>query len=162
LDETRQGRIDTPRKNNIKEGSKQWNEEQLYFGFFGEATHAQAWGLVVAAANFRAGMSSHDVETEATDTTTETRLRQVKHADGSVEQVPYEYIKVVRKSSVTTSPGDWRCAKDYLARRDPENWAETRKQEMTGKGGSAVKLQWVEPAFGDDIGVGADELPKAD
>lgn len=149
------------REGKVKSGTPKWNEEQPYIGFFGEATRAQAAGLVTAAGRFREGMNPYDVETESTDTTTETRLRTVKHPNGTVEQVPYEYTKTVRKSSVTHSPGDWRCAKDYLARRDSKNWAETRKQEVTGEDGGPVSVQWVEPKF-PEIGIGDDELPPTD
>lgn len=134
------GKAETLRRegSGIKEHSKQWDQEQLFVEFLEAVTHAQAWGLVVAAANFRAGMNPSQTETEATDTTTETRLRQIKRPDGTIEQVPYEHTKTVRKSSITTTPGDWRCAKDYLSRRDPKNWAETRKEQLTGRDGEPL------------------------
>ncbi len=103
--------------------------------FSEQVTRAKAAGLVHATIRFREGMNPYDIETEATDRTSETRLRTIKHEDGTIEQVPYEYTKVIRKDSVTHHPGDWRCAKDYLSRRDPKNWAETRKNEHTGEDG---------------------------
>lgn len=111
-----------------------WSAEYPYFGFFGAATQAQASGLVSAAAHFRAGMLPQDTEYEGTETITETRLRTVKHDNGTVEQLPYEYTKTVRKSSVTTSPGDWRCAADYLARRESDSWSKQQQIAMKHEG----------------------------
>ena len=119
-------------KNGIKEGTKQWNEEQSYFEFFRNATRAQQTGMVNAAVQFRSGMNPSQSVSETTVTTTETRIRTVRHGDGRVEDVPYEHVKSEKRQTVTHNPGDWRAAMEYLARRDPENWARM-KLELAGK-----------------------------
>ena len=119
-------------KNGIKEGTKQWNEEQSYFEFFRNATRAQQTGMVNAAVQFRSGMNPSQSVSETTVTTTETRIRTVRHSDGRVEDVPYEHVKSEKRQTVTHNPGDWRAAMEYLARRDPENWARM-KLELAGK-----------------------------
>lgn len=54
---------------------------------------------------------------------------------------PYTYRKTVTKRTVAHMPGDWRAAAEYLARRDPDNWARTapQKLEHTGANGGAIE-----------------------
>ena len=127
--------------NGVKEGTKKWESEQIFLDFFNEATRAQAEGLVNASVMFRAGMNPSKVVTDTTVTNTETRLRRIKHADGTEEQVPYEYVKREDRKAVTYNPGDWRAAMEYLARRDPDNWARQKiVQEIQGKDGQPLEL----------------------
>ena len=113
-------------QNWIKRGTKARNG--IYFKFFMEATRARSDGLIHAAVRFREGMNPSESVTEHTETTTETRLRTVKHDDGSTEQVPYEHTKKTDKQIVSHHPGDWRAAMEYLARRDPDEWARQKIQ----------------------------------
>lgn len=103
--------------------------------FSQEVTRAIADGLVMAAIRFREGMSPSEVASSTTETMTETRIGK----DGK----PYQYTKTVTKKTVTKSPGDWRAAMEYLARRDPDNWARQKVNlEHTGKDGGAIEFKW--------------------
>lgn len=113
-------------QNWIKRGNKARNG--MYFSFFDEATRARSDGLIHAAISFRAGMNPSKTVTEHTETVTETRLRTIKNEDGSTEQVPYQHIKETNKDIITNHPGDWRAAMEYLARRDPDEWARQKIQ----------------------------------
>lgn len=97
-----------------------------FFDFFDAATRAQADGLIQAAIRFRQGMNPYDAETVTTESFEETRLDK--------EGKPYTYRKTVTKRTVAHMPGDWRAAADYLARRDPENWARTAPQKLEHTG----------------------------
>jgi transposase-like protein len=117
----------------MKKGEKEKDGE--LFDFFDATTRAQADGLIQAAVRFRQGMNPYDAETVSTETFEETRLDK----DGK----PYTYRKVTTKKTIAHMPGDWRAAAEYLARRDPENWARTapQKLEHTGAGGGAIKTR---------------------
>ena len=41
-------------------------------------------------------------------------------------------------------PGNWQAARDFLARRHPERWANKEKLEHTGKDGASltIDLKW--------------------
>jgi hypothetical protein len=95
--------------------------------FAEEATRAIANGMITAAIRFKEGMNPSESESVTTETSVETRLRKVKK-DGAIIEEPYEYRKTVTRKTVTHNPGDWRAAMEYLARRDPENWARTAPQ----------------------------------
>ena len=118
-------------------------EDRARFADFAdETTRAQANGLVHAAVRFRQGMESSDVVSDTTETYTETRLRTIKRPDGTEEQVPYEHTRVVNKRTTTHQPGDWRAAMEYLARRDPDNWARQKvAHEHTGKDGGPLTIR---------------------
>jgi len=144
----------TRRENNgIKEGTKQWVAEQIYLDFSDAATRAQASGLVNASIQFRAGMNPSKSVTNTTITTTETRLRTIKHDDGRVEQIPYDHVKSEQRQSITDTPGDWRAAMEYLARRDPESWAR-QKIDLAHSGkidtGIEALLKAIQDAKQDD------------
>lgn len=96
--------------------------------FSQETTRARSDGLIHAAISFRAGMNPSKTVIEHTEITTETRLRTIKNEDGSTEQVPYQHIKETSKDIITNHPGDWRAAMEYLARRDPDEWARQKIQ----------------------------------
>lgn len=144
----------TRRENNgIKEGTKQWVAEQIYLDFSDAATRAQASGLVNASIQFRAGMNASKSVTDTTTTKKETRLRTVKRADGTSEQVPYEHTTTEQRKAVTHIPGDWRAAMEYLARRDPENWARQKiNLDHSGKIDTGIEalLKAIQDAKQDD------------
>lgn len=111
-------------------------EERDAFSEFSEATtRALADGLIQAAIAFRQGMNPSKSTSDTTETLEETRLDK--------EGKPYIYRKTITKRTVTQTPGDWRAAMEYLARRDPENWARVNPQkvEVTGKDGGAIILK---------------------
>ena len=139
--------------NGIKEGTKQWEIEQPFLDFFNASTRAQTAGLVNAAVQFRAGMNPSKSVTNTTVTTTETRLRTIKHDDGRVEQIPYDHVKSEQRQSITDTPGDWRAAMEYLARRDPESWAR-QKIDLAHSGkidtGIEALLKAIQDAKQDD------------
>lgn len=113
-------------------------EREAYAEFAEATTRAQADGLIQAAVRFRQGMNPYDTESVTTETLEETRLDK--------EGKPYTYRKTVTKKTVAHFPGDWRAAAEYLARRDPENWARQapQKLEHTGPNGAPIKhsLSW--------------------
>lgn len=112
----------TRRENgNVKNTTDKWQNEQPFVMFFNEVTRAQADGLIQAVLRFREGMEQSEVVSRAEETVTETRIGK----DGN----PYEYTKTVTKVTTTTQPGDWRAAMEYLARRDPDNWARRSQRE---------------------------------
>ncbi|MGB1287145.1 MAG: hypothetical protein ACPG7F_11470 [Aggregatilineales bacterium] len=102
----------------VREGTREWVREQTFVEFLEAVTRAKASGLVQAAAKFRAGFEEYERVTITKETVTETRLDK----DGK----PYEYTKTVEKEVTVYEPGDWRAAMEYLARRDPDNWARQR------------------------------------
>jgi transposase-like protein len=108
-------------------------ERDTYSEFSEAVTRAQADGLIQAAVRFRQGMNPYDQEAVTTEVFEETRLDK----NGN----PYTYRKSVVKKTITHMPGDWRAAAEYLARRDPENWARQAPQKMehTGANGGAIK-----------------------
>jgi hypothetical protein len=116
----------------MKRGEKE--KEGEFFDFFDAATRAIADGLITATIRFREGMNPSQQEAVTTETSIETRLRKVKTTDGKIVEEPYEYKKTVTRKTVTHVPGDWRAAMEYLARRDPENWARQapQKHEVAG------------------------------
>lgn len=113
-------------------------EREAYAEFAEATTRAQADGLIQAAVRFRQGMNPYDTESVTTETFEETRLDK--------EGKPYTYRKAITKRTVAHFPGDWRAAAEYLARRDPENWARQapQKLEHTGANGGAIvyKLEY--------------------
>ena len=120
-----------PRKIKDREALSEFSEQ---------VTRAKANGLIHATVRFREGMNPSQTVSNITETVTETRLRTVKKPDGSTEQVPYEHTKTTNRRMITDSPGDWRAAMEYLARRDPEHWArQTIHHEHTGKDGKPIE-----------------------
>lgn len=107
----------------------------IYFDFFDAVARAKADGLIQAAIRFREGMNPSDVEAVTTEVVEETRINPKTGAE-------YTYKKTVTRKTVTHAPGDWRAAMEYLARRDPKNWAVLQKQEITGADGGAIKFEW--------------------
>lgn len=113
-------------------------EREAYAEFAEGTTRAQADGLIQAAVRFRQGMNPYDTESVTTETLEETRLDK----DGK----PYTYRKTITKKTIAHFPGDWRAAAEYLARRDPENWARQAPQKVdaTISGGMKVIVEYAD------------------
>ncbi len=109
-------------------------DRQEYADFVEATTRAQADGLIRAAVAFRQGMNPSESVATATETFEETRLDK--------KGKPYTYRKTVTKRTVTQTPGDWRAAMEYLARRDPENWARVNPQKIEHSG--SVNMTWAQ------------------
>lgn len=104
--------------------------DRVAFGEFGEAvTRAVASGMITAAECFYNGMQPSETKSVMTETVEETRLRKVKDTDGKIVEEPYTYKRKIIRKTTTHAPGDWRAAMEYLARRDPENWARPAPQK---------------------------------
>jgi transposase-like protein len=111
-------------------------EREMFSEFSDAVTRAQADGLIQAAVRFRQGMNPYDTESVTTETLEETRLDK--------EGKPYVYRKTITKKTIAHFPGDWRAAMEYLARRDPANWAQQKiSHELTGKDGGALTIKVV-------------------
>lgn len=126
---------------------KRGNEAKsgIYSDFSEATTRAQADGLIHAAIQFRNGMNPSEIVAETTETFVETRIRKVKHADGSTEEVPYQYERTVKRDTVTHNPGDWRAAMEYLARRDPESWARQAAQKHDISHDGKLQIEYIYP-----------------
>jgi hypothetical protein len=98
----------------LKDGKEQKSPEKIEF--LEAVTRARAKVNVLATNTLRLGMLPTELETETTETITETRLKK----DGTL----YEYQKTTTRKSVATQPGDWRAAVEWLKRRDPEHWTD--------------------------------------
>ncbi len=96
----------------------------VYFSFFDAITRAKVQAHTASVKAIRLALEPTETVTNSTDTITETRLKTVKHEDGTIEQVPYEYTKTTLKQSVTKHPPDWRAGIEYLKRRDSRNWSD--------------------------------------
>lgn len=97
---------------------------------FAEAvTRAIASGMITAAECFYNGTQPSQTKSVMTETVEETRLRKVKDTDGKIVEEPYTYKRTITRKTTTHMPGDWRAAMEYLARRDPENWARPAPQK---------------------------------
>jgi hypothetical protein len=107
-------------------------EKQAFAEFAEASTRAVADGLIQAAIAFRQGMNPSKSTSDTTETLEETRLDK--------EGKPYTYRKTITKRTTTQTPGDWRAAMEYLARRDPENWARVNPQKVEHSG--TVSLTW--------------------
>jgi hypothetical protein len=117
-------------------------DREIYADFADETTRAQADGMITAAIQFKKGMLPQDSKTTTTKTTTETRVDK----NGEL----YDYTKTETTYTTTHHPGDWRAAMEYLARRDPENWARQKiSHELTGKDGGAIEFKLTYPKDND-------------
>jgi transposase-like protein len=114
---------------------KTLEKRQAFSDFLEAVTRAQAEGLIHATIAFRQGMNPSETVSSTTETLEETRLDK--------EGKPYTYLKTVTRHTITRIPGDWRAAMEYLARRDPDNWARTapQKVEHTGENGGAIIIK---------------------
>lgn len=108
----------------VKEGSIQWDEEQIFVEFFDDVTRAQNEAIVSAAASFKLGMFDQPHSQKIVETKTETRLRNVTDPEtGKKIQEPYEHVTRTERTVEGVRPGDWRAAQAWLQVRDPENWS---------------------------------------
>ncbi len=96
-----------------------------FIDFTDAVTRAHAHAHIKATGALTSAMLPSLVTTDSTQTTAETRLRTIKHKDGTLEKRPYEYRKTIQRHSISTQPGDWRAAVEFLKRRDPANWSAT-------------------------------------
>lgn len=110
-----------------------------YFDFLEAVTRAQSQGLVHAAAAFRQGMNPSESVAVTTEAIEETRINP-KTGEA------YTYRKSITRRTVTQMPGDWRAAMEYLARRDPDNWARSTPQKIEHSG--KVEITWQDKAIG--------------
>lgn len=123
-------------------------DREAFAEFAEEATRAQAEGMITAAIRFKQGMEPSESVSETTKTMTETRLDK--------NGTPYEYTKRETTRTITKHPGDWRAAMEYLARRDPDNWARQKIQHDIGNAdGKPFEVLWsqvmrVDPDDTDD------------
>lgn len=97
-------------------------------------TRARAVARALAVKAFRSGLLPSKVVTEVSEETTETRLTR----DGK----PYDYKFKSERKTVMTNPPDWRAGRDWLERRDKDNWSP--RQEVTGKDGAPIALSMTE------------------
>lgn len=128
-------------------------ERDDYAEFAEATTRATANGLVHAAAAFRRGMNASQGVSTITETIEETRLDK--------EGKPYAYRKMVVRETVEHVPGDWRAAMEYLARRDPENWARTNPQKHEHSGEVGLSWKDVIKAAEEYDAERGDDVPRA-
>lgn len=114
-------------------------ESELLLAFYKGTSRAQARAKVTAVGSLRSAIAEGGEEkSETTEVVTETRLRRVRRTvmedDGRggqhpvtyEEQVPYEHKTTRRRTSVRRTPPDGRLALEFLARRDPKEWAQRK------------------------------------
>lgn len=101
-------------------------EEQVYCEFYKDTTRAQADARRSAVASIRQayGLGGIVSENVTTKTVSETKLRKVKKADGSIVEEPYTWTRTETTKAVLHTPSDWRAAMEFLRRRDKENWSD--------------------------------------
>jgi hypothetical protein len=82
---------------------------------------AQVQARVVATNAVRTAFSAPlETVTTVVETFEETRLRR----DASGAQVPYQYVRTIRKTTTTVAPPDASMAIEYLKRRSPADWSD--------------------------------------
>jgi len=92
--------------------------------FADAVSRARVQARVKAVAVLRQSLETNRTTSQTTENIQETRLREIRRHDGTIEQIPYQYNRTVVKDTVTDNPIDWRLAIELLKRRDPENWSE--------------------------------------
>jgi hypothetical protein len=98
-------------------------ERERFSEFFDAATRAIADGMIHATVAFKQGMNPSKTIATTSETTEETK---VNPKTGEL----YTYRKTITRTTTTTAPGDWRAAMEYLARRDPDEWARAVAQRV--------------------------------
>jgi hypothetical protein len=101
-----------------------WLRTNKYSDFSEDIRRAKGQAHIGAVFAIRSAIQGQEQVTTTNDVVVETRLRKIKQPDGTVEEVPYDYTKTVRGTTVTKLPPDWRASIDYLKRRDPEHWSD--------------------------------------
>lgn len=82
---------------------------------------AQVEARVVATSTLRKAFSQPaETVTTIVETFEETRLRR----DETGAQVPYQYVRTVRKTTTMVEPPNPAMAIEYLKRRDPDHWSD--------------------------------------
>jgi hypothetical protein len=81
-------------------------------------THAGQKANVLAVIAFRSGLTEQRVNETQTETYTETRAK----LDKKGELITYPYTKTTTRKVDRVMPRDWRAGKEWLERRDRENW----------------------------------------
>lgn len=90
--------------------------DEAFAQFSQAVSRARNEAKVVAIGTLRTAMSPYKERSKTVETFTETRLTR----DGN----PYEYKRETKRETVTTYPGDWRAAVEYLKRRFRDEWSE--------------------------------------
>jgi transposase-like protein len=102
-------------------------ERQSLADFAEAVTRAIADSFVHATVAFRQGMNPSKTVATTSETVEETRVNPKTGKE-------YTYRKTTTRTTTTAAPGDWRAAMEYLARRDPEEWARTTPQKVEVNG----------------------------
>lgn len=106
----------------------------IYLAFLQAVTRGESKANVGAIVAIKSAIAGQTETTERTDTLTETRLRKETrsyvdeqgHLVKVVEEIAYDYTKILRSLTVTKLPPDWRAGMEYLRRRSPKEWAATQ------------------------------------
>jgi hypothetical protein len=118
--------------------------ERALVQFFQSSIRAQGRAKVAAVGAIRTALTGGEEITESVETTTVTRLRTVKTEKivtikGKpvktvvTEQVPYELTTTVKRRSTRKLAPDAHAAITFLARRDPDHWAEHKFIELDAR-----------------------------
>jgi hypothetical protein len=102
-------------------------DAQDFIDFVDNTTRAIADGLIHATVAFKRGMNPSESVSNTSETVEETK---VNPKTGEL----YTYRKTINRRTVTSMPGDWRAAMEYLARRDPDEWARAVAQKIEHSG----------------------------
>lgn len=94
-----------------------------FFDFFNAIMRARAEALVTGAAAIHSGAVGGETVEEYTEVVKETRTGK----DGKPYTTQYEKTTIKR----IKHPPDWRAGVEYLKRRDPDNWSEKARHELT-------------------------------
>lgn len=126
----------------IKRGEES-DRKTIYSDFSDAVTRAQKQSLIRAEQVAREGLEEREELITAIEEVVETRLRGVHKLDENgksyVEKVPYEYRRIVTRTTTRTILPNPDYAIKYLSRLDPATWAETRKMEIAGEGGGPIQ-----------------------
>lgn len=102
----------------IERGSR---GEAEFSEFSDAVSRAYEAAKVTAIQTVHESLSPTKVISRSTDTFTETRVNSYGKE--------YVYKQVRVRETVTTNPGDWRAAIEFLKRRFPDEWGDRQKIE---------------------------------
>lgn len=100
--------------------------EARYVDFLDAITRAKAKANMQAVKALRSALKPQKTVVVLEETYSETRIGK----NGE----PYEYKRTTMRKQVQTAPPDWRAATDFLKRRDPKNWSEKQRVDVTTNG----------------------------
>lgn len=100
----------------INNGGIVAESEYVYVEFCQSVTRAIARARIGATATIVSAIKGQETRTVTTETYTETRINKFTGEE-------YDYVRTIKKETVSKAPGDWRAALEYLKRRDPERWS---------------------------------------